>query len=83
MVPSRNAKAKSSKAMPSSPSDPAAMPIKRKISATGTPNRSEARLNSTLTIISAPNVTSRIAVLSGSATIPAKMDQPGPRRKAA
>jgi hypothetical protein len=49
------------------PSDPARIPIPRKMRTVGMPNRAEARLNMMLTPRRMPKVVSRIAVASGSA----------------
>jgi hypothetical protein len=48
------------------PSEPAAMPSKRKSSRMGTPSFSSARLKSTLTAMSRPNVKTSAAVANGS-----------------
>src|SRR5919112_4499227 len=52
--------------MPPSPSDPASMPTPRNSRAMGTPNRCDARLNSTLIASSRPQVRRRRAVAWGS-----------------
>jgi hypothetical protein len=64
--PARNAKPKSSNAMPPNPSDPAAMPSPRKTSPTGTRSRCDAWLSSALAASSRAITTKNTAVACGS-----------------